>query len=56
MSSEKYGQVKRPDRKWVQKKSFMVSCITTLTIFFFVLGSSVRVLKAAAKIFSVRPC
>ena len=51
MSSEKYGQVKRPDRKWVQKKSFMVSCITTLTM-----GSSVRVLKAAAKIFSVRPC
>ena len=24
-SSVKYGRVNRPDKKWVQKKSFMVS-------------------------------
>ena len=29
----KYGQVNRPYKKWIQKKSFMVSCITTLIIF-----------------------
>ena len=33
MSSVKYGQVNRPYKKWIQKKPFMVSCITTLIIF-----------------------
>ena len=56
-SSVKYGQVNRPYKKWIQKKPFMVSCITTLIIFVLVVGSSVRVLKVAAfKRFSVRPC
>ena len=32
-SSVKYGQVNRPYKKWIQKKPFMVSCITTLIIF-----------------------
>ena len=32
-SSVKYGQVNRPYKKWIQKKPFMVNCITTLTIF-----------------------
>ena len=29
----KYGQVNRPYKKWIQRKSFMASCITTLIIF-----------------------
>ena len=32
-SSVKYGQVNRPYKKWIQKKPFMVSCITTVRIF-----------------------
>ena len=31
-SSVKYGQVNRPYKKWIQKKPFMVSCITPLII------------------------
>ena len=29
----KYGQVNRPYKKCIQKKSFMASCITTLNNF-----------------------
>ena len=37
-SSVKYGQVNRPYKKWIQKKPFMLSCITTLiTLIIFVL-------------------
>ena len=37
-SSVKYGQVIRPYKKWIQKKPFMLSCITTLiTLIIFVL-------------------
>ena len=32
-SSVKYEQVNRLYKKWIQKKPFMVSCITTLIIF-----------------------
>ena len=28
--SVKHGQVNRPYKKWIHKKPFMVSCITTL--------------------------
>ena len=31
--SVKYGQVNRPYKKWIHKKPFMVSCITTLINF-----------------------
>ena len=31
--SVKYGQVSRPYKKWIHKKPFMVSCITTLINF-----------------------
>ena len=37
-SSVKYGNVNRPDKKWAQKKSFMISYIITLIIFVLCTG------------------
>ena len=37
-SSVKYGQVNSSYKKWIQEKSFMVSCITTLMLFVFCTG------------------
>ena len=38
VESVKYGQLNKTDKKWVQKKPLMVSCIITLKIFVFCSG------------------
>ena len=59
VKSAKYGQLNKTDKRWVQKKPLMVSCIITLILFVFCTGkfSSITqplkdfLQKAAPKIF-----
>ena len=38
VKSAKYGQLNKTDKRWVQKKPLMVSCIITLILFVFCTG------------------